>query len=85
MSLATVYKTLNLLKELGEAMELGFRDDDERYESKRPQPHPHLICIRCWAIIDPEVEMAQHLMQQVAQRILLAGYGSDSERSKPIC
>jgi Fur family peroxide stress response transcriptional regulator len=31
---ATVYKTLHLLKEMGEVLELGFGDDDNRYDGK---------------------------------------------------
>jgi len=77
MSLATVYKTLNLLKDLDEVLELGFGDDDGRYDGKRPYPHPHLICIRCRAIVDPDVEMAEHLAQQVAER---SGYKIVSHR-----
>jgi len=65
---ATIYKTLNLLKELGEVLELGFPDDDHRFDGNNPYPHPHLICIRCRKIVDPEVSMAQDLVQQVAQR-----------------
>ena len=77
MSLATVYKTLNLLKDLDEVLELGFWDDDGRYDGKRPYPHPHLICVRCRKISDPEVEMAEELAQQVAQ---LSGYKVVSHR-----
>ena len=77
MSLATVYKTLNLLKELDEVLELGFWDDDGRYDGKRPYPHPHLICIRCRNIIDPDVNLADDLAQQVAQ---LTGYQVLSHR-----
>jgi Fur family transcriptional regulator, peroxide stress response regulator len=77
MSLATVYKTLNLLKELDEVLELGFWDDDGRYDGKRPYPHPHLICVRCRKIIDPEIELAEHMAQQVA---LLSGYKIVSHR-----
>ena len=65
---ATIYKTLNLLKELGEVLELGFADDDHRYDGNRPYPHPHLICIRCRKIVDPEVSIAQDLVQQVARQ-----------------
>ncbi|HDQ35076.1 MAG TPA: transcriptional repressor, partial [Chloroflexi bacterium] len=36
MSLATVYKTLHLLKEMGEVLELGFGDDDNRYDASDP-------------------------------------------------
>ena len=49
---ATVYKTLTLLKELGEVLELGFSNDDNRYDGSRPYPHPHLICVRCRKITD---------------------------------
>jgi len=66
-SLGTVYKTLNVLKEIDEVLELGFSGDDNRYDGKRPYPHPHLICIRCQKILDPEVSLAQSLIQKVAQ------------------
>ena len=66
-SLATVYKTLNVLKEIDEVLELGFSGDDNRYDGNKPYPHPHLICIRCQKIRDPEVTLAQSLIQEVAQ------------------
>lgn len=66
-SLGTVYKTLNVLKEIGEVLELGFSGDDNRYDARKPYPHPHLICIRCQKILDPEVSLAQSLIQEVAQ------------------
>jgi Fur family peroxide stress response transcriptional regulator len=65
---ATVYKTLNLLKDMDEVLELGFSDDDNRYDGNKPYPHPHLICIRCRKITDPEVSLAQGLVQEVAQQ-----------------
>ena len=77
MSLATVYKTVKLLKDLDEVLELGFWDDDGRYDGRRPYPHPHLICIRCRNIIDPDIKIADDLAQQVAQ---LSGYRIVSHR-----
>lgn len=65
---ATVYKTLNLLKDLDEVLELGFSDDDNRYDGNKPYPHPHLICVRCRKIMDQDVSMAQDLLQHVAQQ-----------------
>jgi Fur family peroxide stress response transcriptional regulator len=55
MSLATIYKTLDLLKGLGEVLEIGLRDDSH-YDGNRPYPHPHLICTRCQKIMDGELE-----------------------------
>lgn len=66
-SLATVYKTLNLLKELGEVLELGFSDDDNRYDGRRPYPHPHLICVRCRKITDPEVGLVSDLAEEIGR------------------
>lgn len=74
---ATVYKTLHLLKELGEVLELGFSNDDNRYDGNKPYPHPHLICLRCRKITDPQVSLVNDLTQEVAQ---LTGYQVLSHR-----
>ena len=66
-SLATVYKTLSLLDDMGEVLELGFGDDGSRYDGNKPYPHPHLICIRCRRIVDTEPGLAESLAQTVAQ------------------
>ena len=66
-SLATIYKTVTLLKEMGEVLELGFSDDSNRYDGIRPYPHPHLICIKCKKIVDPKVAIWSELRQEVAR------------------
>jgi len=53
MSLATVYKTINLLKREGEILELEFSDLGNRYDGNKPYPHPHVICSECGKIVDP--------------------------------
>lgn len=65
-SLATVYKTLVVLKELGEVLEIGFSDGSNRYDGAHPYPHPHLICTRCKRIMDPEMEFLEGLSDRVA-------------------
>lgn len=66
MSLATVYKTITMLKQQDEVLELEF-SRDSRYDGTNPYPHPHLICKRCGSIIDPDVpglaEMIANLQQ----------------------
>lgn len=66
-SLATVYKTVTLLKEIGQVLELGFGNDSNRYDGNKPYPHPHLICTQCKRIFDPDVSGLGDLSQQVAQ------------------
>jgi Fur family peroxide stress response transcriptional regulator len=56
MSPATVYKTLSLLREMGQVLEIDLRDDSH-YDGNRPQPHPHLICIHCSRILDGEADL----------------------------
>jgi Fur family peroxide stress response transcriptional regulator len=64
-SLATVYKTVHLLKEIGEILEIGTPDGRNRYDGNRPFPHPHLICTRCKAIVDPEISLLPQLTAEV--------------------
>ena len=46
-SLATVYKTVNLLKEINEILEVTFTNERNRYDGHTPTPHPHMICTQC--------------------------------------
>ena len=69
-SLATVYKTLNVLKEIGEVMEIGFAGSDARYDSAHPDPHPHLICVQCRRIEDIDVQQLkpESQVEKIAER-----------------
>jgi len=64
-SLATVYKTVTLLKELNEVLELGFPEGSNRYDGNRPYPHPHLICTKCKKIIDPDLASLADVTQEL--------------------
>ena len=66
MSHATVYKTLSLLKEMNQVLEIDLRDDSH-YDGNRPQPHPHLICMKCNKIIDGEVSLDQESLRNLEQ------------------
>jgi len=67
-SLATIYKTVSLLKELGEVLELGFPEGSNRYDGNKPYPHPHIICVRCKKIIDPDLRGIERLSEEVSQK-----------------
>ncbi|MFO7743435.1 MAG: Fur family transcriptional regulator [Anaerolineae bacterium] len=70
-SLATIYKTLVILKDMGEVLELGFSGDDNRYDGNKPYPHPHLICLHCRRIVDLRMRLVNSLEQEVTE---LSGY-----------
>jgi len=73
-SLATVYKTVSLLKEIGEVMEMGFGDESNRYDGKNSRPHPHIMCVKCKSIIDPDLaslnEMSKELSEETGYKIV---------------
>jgi Fur family transcriptional regulator, peroxide stress response regulator len=64
-SLATVYKTISVIKELGEVLELEFSSGHNRYDGHKPNPHPHLLCVKCKRIVDPELSSLAHLTQEL--------------------
>ncbi len=64
-SIATIYKTVNLLKQLIEVLELGFPDGSNRYDGHKPYPHPHVICTKCHKVIDPNLGSLKDLTKEV--------------------
>ncbi len=66
-SLATTYKTVALLKDVDEVLELGFADGSNRYDGNKPYPHPHVICTRCRKIMDPDLSMLRDMTEEVAR------------------
>lgn len=74
MSLATVYKTLSLLKKEGEVLELEFSELGNRYDGNKPYAHPHIICTGCGVIMDPSQldleEITQKMMTETGFKII---------------
>ena len=66
MSLATVYRNIVLVKSLGEILELGFPDGSNRYDGNKPYPHPHVICVKCRKIVDPDLDSLDDMKKEVA-------------------
>ncbi len=88
ISQSTVYKTLALLKEMNQVYEIDLREDSH-YDGNRPQPHPHLICMKCNKIVDGEVSLDMEAIRKVEQasgftilrpQISLYGYCPDCRK-----
>lgn len=56
ISLATVYKTLDILRDLGEVVELPV--GGRTHYDGNPRPHVHLICERCHTVMDWSEEVS---------------------------
>ncbi len=76
-SLATVYKTVAVLKDMGEVLELSFGDGGKHYDGSKPYPHPHLVCVQCKSVNDVDVGSLSELPQEVARQ---TGYQIVSHR-----
>ncbi len=64
-SLATVYNTIELLKETGQVLELEFSASANRYDGRRPDSHPHLVCVECQRIDDLDIPEPQGVFEAI--------------------
>ena len=61
ISLATVYRNLNLFKQQGTIQSLGTVNGIERFDANT-EPHVHFVCTGCDAVMDlPEISVPFHL------------------------
>jgi len=68
INLATVYRTLGLLKKLGLVDELDLmhlEGEKHFYEVSREHRHLHLACFRCGSIVEYQTEAFEGLQKQV--------------------
>ena len=73
-SLATVYKTISMMKKTGDILELEFSRNNNRYDGRTPLPHPHVICTECGTISDPNSletdKITKKIMEETGFRIV---------------
>jgi Fur family peroxide stress response transcriptional regulator len=65
VSLATVYKTLQILTEIGLIQELDFPKSQARFDSY-VEPHINLVCLRCGKIRDVDDPAAREMVAGIA-------------------
>jgi Fur family peroxide stress response transcriptional regulator len=65
VSLATVYKTLQILSKLGLIQELSFPEGQAKFDSYM-RPHINLVCTRCGSIQDIDDRSAEEMVKRVA-------------------
>jgi Fur family peroxide stress response transcriptional regulator len=65
VSLATVYKTLEVLRDLDLVQEINFPKGQARFDSYM-SPHINLICLKCGTITDLDDITAEEITRKVA-------------------
>lgn len=68
MSLATVYKTIVLLKELKQVQEVRTTEHGVRYDGRNPEPHIHVVCRNCDRVLDVAGKDFEELVAEVGRR-----------------
>jgi len=75
IGLATIYRTLELLEELGLLQKMNFGDGRSRYElvpmellERNHHHHHHLICLTCGAILEVEEDLLSQLERVVEEK-----------------
>ena len=68
LSLATVYKTLHVLKSMGLVHALGDAGDGAEHFDADLTPHINLVCVRCHRVVDFDERLVHEIQQIVEQR-----------------
>lgn len=69
IGLATIYRTLNLLKDVGIVEQQSFQDGRHVFEVASPDSHhDHLICTECGNVVEFEDHEIEALQEKIAQK-----------------
>jgi len=68
VDLATVYRTLQMLREHGLVAENQFGERRHRYEQAEGRHHDHLVCLACGKVQEFEEPAIEQLQERVARR-----------------
>jgi Fur family ferric uptake transcriptional regulator len=68
VNISTVYRTLELLEDLGLVTHTHLGHGAPTYHSATDEDHLHLVCRDCGLIIETDVSVADHLVSDLATR-----------------
>jgi Fur family transcriptional regulator, ferric uptake regulator len=69
ISLSTVYRTMNLLEEMGAIHRHAFNGGPSRFEQARGEHHDHLIDIDTGAVIEFQSDKIEKLQEEIAKSL----------------
>jgi Fe2+ or Zn2+ uptake regulation protein len=67
ITLPTVYRTLDLLKELGLVIENHLTPEQATYEARQGRAHHHLLCQGCQSVIHLDANLLGALHEEIEQ------------------
>ena len=93
LSLSTVYRTLQTLKELGLVEEVHLDETHHHYEIKASNEHHHLICLGCGKVVEFECPMSIQMKEEVSKEkqfeivnieVRMTGYCPECRRERDL-
>ena len=90
ISLATVYRTLAVLRDMGLVEEHRLGEEHSHYEAVHGQPHYHFICLGCERVIEFEAPFVDQIVARVSEEknvqvtgvhLRLSGYCEDCKQN----
>jgi Fe2+ or Zn2+ uptake regulation protein len=86
LSLGTVYRNLNQLRDNGEIMELDFGSNQSRYDGNAKN-HYHFSCIECGKVYDMHISLIKAIEQRAKEekRFMVSGYRLEYYGLCPSC
>lgn len=94
ISLATIYRSLAILKEAGLVQEHRLGQDHAHFETTQASPHYHFTCIKCGRVVEFEtplvMEAARKLCQSQGLQVLdvqlhFSGFCTQCVEGSPDC
>ena len=68
ISLATVYRTLSVLKEMGLVEQHPLGEEHSHFETAGESRHYHFTCLGCGKVIEFDAEMVEQIIQKLHER-----------------
>lgn len=68
ISLATIYRNLNILVEMNEIKKIAHPTEGYQYD-KTTRPHYHLHCLECDRILDLDIPYAQEFNDELSSQL----------------
>jgi Fur family ferric uptake transcriptional regulator len=93
LSLSTVYRTLQTLKELGLVEEVHLDEAHHHYEIKASNEHHHLICLGCGKVVEFECPTSIQMKEEVGKEkgfeivnteVRMTGYCPECRREREL-
>jgi Fur family ferric uptake transcriptional regulator len=75
ISLSTVYRNLNLFKDLGLVEERHLAEEHHHYEVKHKKEHHHVVCLGCGKVVEFEYPVTNLIRAEIERK---TGFEIDS-------